>query len=346
MIVEHIGRTRTPDETVAAYAAGYEAASLSLDALGPRGRKQLRGPWQPASLVGPIGSAVATGLLRGSSDDVMSDGLIIAASFAAGLQANFGSNLKPLQLGRASALGREAILLAEAGFRPEPELLERDNGFAAAFGQQPDWISAPRWAGEEPVLLSGAGGETVGQGPWIKLFPACGGTNPVATAALQIVDEVGLTADQIAAVVVVENRDRSRGALFRVEPQSPEEARFSLRFVVAAAFILRRLDPAAFTEEAFHQVTNHRLWPLIRVEIRPGEDEASETTVRVTSTGGETHERHVLGRGRVADDDEVTSKFRSCAKPTVGAAVAESVVKLMRDSSGPNLSGALASIWQ
>src|SRR5262249_30997126 len=123
-------------ELIEAIVAGYETAIALARACAPDLRQ--RG-FHPTSAVGPFGSAMATGKLRGLSADKLGHALGLAASSAAGLFAfvNGGGDIKRLHAGHAAREGLQAALPAEQGVGGPPARNETRDGFmpACRFGR-------------------------------------------------------------------------------------------------------------------------------------------------------------------------------------------------------------------
>jgi 2-methylcitrate dehydratase PrpD len=78
--------------------------------------------------MGVFGAAAAVGHLIGLDEERLSVALAIAASFASGVKANFGTMVKPLHVGQSARNGLLAALLAEAGYDANPAVLEHKQG--------------------------------------------------------------------------------------------------------------------------------------------------------------------------------------------------------------------------
>ena len=74
--------------------------------------------WHPTATVGVFGAAAAVGHLIGLDEERLTVALAIAASFASGVKANFGTMVKPLHVGQSARNGLLAILLAEPATMP------------------------------------------------------------------------------------------------------------------------------------------------------------------------------------------------------------------------------------
>jgi hypothetical protein len=89
--------------------------------------------WHPTATIGVFGAAAAVGYLIGLDEERLSVALAIAASFASGVKANFGTMVKPLHVGQSARYGLLAALLAETGYDANPAVLEHKQGFFNAF---------------------------------------------------------------------------------------------------------------------------------------------------------------------------------------------------------------------
>ena len=80
--------------------------------------------WHPTATMGVFGAAAAVGHMIGLDAERLSVALAIAASFASGVKANFGTMVKPLHVGHCARNGLLAALLADAGYDANPAVLE------------------------------------------------------------------------------------------------------------------------------------------------------------------------------------------------------------------------------
>jgi 2-methylcitrate dehydratase PrpD len=71
--------------------------------------------WHPTATMGVFGAAAAVGHLIGLDEERLSVALAIAASFASGVKANFGTMVKPLHVGQSARNGLLAALLLIIG---------------------------------------------------------------------------------------------------------------------------------------------------------------------------------------------------------------------------------------
>jgi aconitate decarboxylase len=162
------------EELLRALAIGIEAQERVRIASGQFEPGSLR--FHPPGIVGPLGSAVACGLLLGLDAARLAHALAIACSRACAVQANVGSMTKGLHCGQAAASGLESALLAASGFTGDADAIGSHIGYGAAFFGDtftPALLIEPR-----PAL------NIVDPGPAWKLYPSQYGTHFVITAAL------------------------------------------------------------------------------------------------------------------------------------------------------------------
>src|SRR6266446_1506503 len=91
---------------VLAYIAGFEVETKL--ALAVNFHHYTKG-WHPTATLGTFGAAAAAARLMGLDADKTSVALALAASFASGIKANFGTMAKPLHVGHSA---RNGILAA------------------------------------------------------------------------------------------------------------------------------------------------------------------------------------------------------------------------------------------
>src|SRR6516164_6824872 len=147
--------------------------------------------WHPTATMGVFGAAAAVGHMIGLDAERLSVALAIAASFASGVKANFGTMVKPLHVGQSARNGLLAILLAEAGYDANPAVLEHKQGFFNAFNGPGNYAADKifeHWADTLEIT-----GRTMG----LKQFPCCGSTHPAIAMMLALRQEEGIRADDV-----------------------------------------------------------------------------------------------------------------------------------------------------
>ena len=277
--------------------------------------------WHPTATLGVFGAAAAVGHLIGLDQERLAVALAIAASFASGVKANFGTMVKPLHVGQSCRNGLLAALLAEANYDANPAALEHKQGFLNAFngpGQFDAGKIFENWA--EPLEVTG---RTMG----LKQFPCCGSTHPAIAMALELRRSEGIVAGDVAAIEVMPHRRRLPHT-DNPWPQTPLQAKFSVQYAVARALLDGAVRIADFEGAAF---TDPRVQTLLgKTQARPHPDMADDAPtqfgaeVRVTMNDGRVLSRRVddmAGRGgdNPMTRGELLAKFEDCASRALPA---------------------------
>ena len=207
-----LAETRTVDGRafIAAYVAGWETETRI--ARGVNFHHYEKG-WHPTATLGVFGSTAACCHLLGLTPEATATALGLAASFASGVKANFGTMTKPLHVGHCSRNGMLAALLAADGFTANAGALEHGQGFLHVFN------GAGNFDADAILRDWGQPWDIVQPGVAIKQYPCCGSTHPAVDAMLMLVREHALTP---AMVERVELMDASAAAGAH-QPAGPAE---------------------------------------------------------------------------------------------------------------------------
>ncbi len=163
-------------QVIEAYVAGYEIMSRLADMVMP---EHYTIGWHPTSTMGVFGAAVACSRLLGLSQAQLAAALAIVPSLVAGTKANFGTQMKPLQVGAAARNGLFAAKLAAAGCDAMLDSIDGDIGFFTLFN---NGIRHPL----DGDLDSEAQWRILNPGIAIKQHPCCGSTHSAIDAALAL----------------------------------------------------------------------------------------------------------------------------------------------------------------
>jgi len=233
---------------IAAYVAGYEtwAELVSRDADKHHGKG-----WHPTAVFGTVAAAAAASKLLNLNEERIAVALAIAASMAGGLMANFGTMVKPFQVGRAAQNGIQAARLAAAGMSAAPDALEHPGGLLAAFSPM------------GRVRLDGAlGGWHIRRhGLNFKRYPVCYAIHRCIDAVL----EKDFPTEELLSVEVCIGKLQA-AMLRHSSPRSALDAKFSAQFAVAAALISRRVGLAELTDAYVQREDVQALMRKVRVK--------------------------------------------------------------------------------
>ncbi len=308
----------TVAQFLAAYVVGVETTMHVGRMVNPSHYN--RGRHCTASL-GVLGAAAAVGVLRGASPQHILTALRLAATLSVGFKANFGTDAKPWQVGVAAAHGVWAAELAAAGLTVGENCLFGPGGMAqlssdvaadsqARFGRP--------WGMVEPGMN-------------IKLYPCCSSTHTAIDGILSALHETGTRLDEIADIEVWVGEDVP-SILIHDIPNSGLEAKFSMRYCVAAAAVHGPLALAHFTDEALRHPRVTELMQRTRVHV---DSSLPRSPTGVTHQSRVLLVRHDGGRvqrefpqpygsaARPISQDDLSRKFSACVQPVLGPQACE-----------------------
>lgn len=264
-----------------AYVTGFEVETKI--ALAVHFHHYMKG-WHPTATLGVFGAAAASAKLMGLDDERTATALAIAASFASGLKANFGTMVKPLHVGHCTRNGLYAARLARAGFTAGPAAFEHKQGFFNVFNGEGTYDASRilgRWG--DPF-------DIVNPGIAIKQYPCCGSTHPALDAMLELARRHQLTPggiDRIDAWIHARRLEHTN----RPDPASELDAKFSLQYCLARAATERKILLEHFEGDAYRDAAVRGL--MSRVHVAPytteqfPADNHFGAEVRVRTSGGE-----------------------------------------------------------
>ncbi len=298
-----------------AYVLGVEAATIVSLMLNPS--HSARGFHVTAS-AGAIGAAVAAAVLRGLSEPELESAIALAAHRADGLKEVFGSPAKALGPGVAANAGLICADLASAGMTTAATLFEGRSGLirattdyepSHAFEPLPEFANP--WHVEQLAL---------------KRLPTGVAMHAPIDATLALHE--AMTADQRAAItgltlaVMPFVEQHWRNATGLQQDGKPLEtglqAKFSLKFVVSAAwaagrFDLNSMDPKVYSDPSIAEFMRH-------IELVANPDAPTMDSCTATAhlaAGGDissTIDFHKGSPGNPLSDEELSGKLRMVAE--------------------------------
>ena len=259
--------------------------------------------FHPPSTVGPLGSAIACGLIMGLSREQLVNAIGIAGSMAGGLQGNIGSMTKALHCGKAAANGAQAAQLARKGFTADSNAIDGPRGYGNAFfGKKfnPSKLLEPK------IDL-----HVVNPGPAYKLYPSQYGTHFVIEAALMVRKKI-LTLQEISSVTIV---SPPMPYVDRPMPSSGLAGKFSFQYVAAVALIDGKISVDSFDDKRRFSEDVKKLLPLIKIRSDPerqGRFDKMKIDVEVELSNGQIYSGICDGPpgvwGRPADPAQLENK--------------------------------------
>jgi 2-methylcitrate dehydratase PrpD len=220
-----------------AYVIGWEVGSKLCSKLSMGLTEQ---GWHPTATLGTFAAAAACGKLVKLNSKQMSTALGIAASEAAGLRQNFGTDTKAFQVGRAGANAIAAILLTQMGFTASQNILEGPFGFCRVFAKKecdPDAMAQDLGS---PFDISTSYA--------VKPYPCCGLFQRCIDAMLYLVKNYQFSPDQVAEVEC-HIPTMLHEIMFHSPPETGLQGKFSLKYCIASALVDREVTLRHFTDE-------------------------------------------------------------------------------------------------
>jgi 2-methylcitrate dehydratase PrpD len=273
--------------------------------------------WHYTTLIGYLSSALIASRLIGLSRDQTINAVGIASHQAAGnAQSHLdGALAKRLGPGFASAGGVLAARLAARGLTGPRHVLEGDRGFFRQYHRN---------IYSRELLLGGLGSAYPAEETSFKPWPSCRGSHTSADAALQLVAEHQLYANQIERIVIQNAPSEwpflSQPIESKRHPTSSVEAQFSIPWVVSSAFVDGRVSLSQFTAEALERRDILAMAERIATEqddrLTNERGGPGEARIEVVTHDGRTLDKHVaIAKGSIdapMSAAETSSKFEDC----------------------------------
>jgi 2-methylcitrate dehydratase PrpD len=297
-------------ELVTAYVAGFE--TVCRIGRGVHHHHYEKG-WHPTATLGIFGTTAGAARLLHLSVDQTAIALGMAASFAAGLKANFGTMTKPLHVGHGIRDGVFAALMAREGFTASPGALEHKQGFLDVFNGPGTYDTGrilDNWY--EPMECGGAGD------PGLKPYPCCGSTHPSVSRVIDLATRHDLKPEQIARITVMPHARRLPHTN-NPDPRTPLAAKFSMQYCVARALVDRSVKLSDFEGDAPYDPTVRALMRRLDAHPHPNMTEDWGTEVVVETTDGQRFASRLddyPSRGPAGEPmthAELWTKFSDCA---------------------------------
>ncbi|PDT39068.1 2-methylcitrate dehydratase [Rhizobium sp. M10] len=304
------GRPVSGGAFLSAYLAGLDAQAAVGFGVNP---SHYNRGWHGTATVGAIGAAAGVAQLLGASEEETAQAMSLAASLACGPKGQFGTLAKPLHAGIAARNAVEAARLAIAGIGGRLDILERPQGFLDLFG------------GDDPRAWTDLRPEPAHiierRGLVTKRHPCCASTHRAIDALLELKRDYGLTADDILSIDTKVGVSAFRNLAY-AEPADEMQARFSMQYCLATAFLNGSVSLGDFTRSAVSRPDVRMLAKRITMESYSADEEKGNerlphiVTVRL-SDGTTLRRQRLHAKGSVEDPlstQDRREKFEDCLK--------------------------------
>lgn len=305
-------------ELVAAFIAGYEMA-CRVGLLVQPGH-YARG-YHNTCTIGTVAAATACAHLLKLDAEQTAHAVGIAATQAAGLKSMFGTQCKPFHAGLASHNGLRAARLAASGMTCRTDALECIQGFASTLS--PDFKPEAALAAPDKFYVR----ENL-----FKFHASCYGTHAPIESARRLREANRLEARHIERVVV--RVEKSLDAMCNIAaPRTGLEAKFSLRFMTAAALLgADTAGLALFEDTNVRDAAICALRDKVKVEcVKTGPTAQAEVIVELTD-GRKLSVEHDAGippTDYAQQGQRLRVKFERLAEPIIGSARSAAILKLV-----------------
>lgn len=316
---QHAGSTGL--EFLRALVLGYEVSTRIGVVMG----RPHYAYWHSTGTVGSFGAAAAAATAMGLAGRPFAHALATVATFAAGLQQAFrmDSMSKPLHAGRAAEAGVLAAQLAAGGVTGSLDVIDGQAGFGQAMSDGPDWSTVAATLGEEFHITRLT----------FKNHVGCGHVFAAIDAALTLRHSHGLNSQDIESIQVGTYKTALDIACY-ARPESANEARFSIPYLIATAFVRGRVRLSAYEPEGLADAQVRALMERVDVHVDPACEAAfpgqRSARVRVVTRAGKTLEYTQPNRKGDPElplsDAELDDKFLELATPVLGASEAQAML--------------------
>ncbi len=301
-------------DLVAAVCVGLEVFErLSLSGRQHEPELRRRG-FHPTSLYGCSAAAAAAGSIVRLNPGQMAVAIGLAAANAGGLTQHFGTWGKGIHAGNAARAGVTSVLLAKKDYFADPDGIDGDYGFFAAFHGTGNYNL------DKVADGLGTHWSIVDPGLTVKRYPCCGGNLRALDAARGLIEEHGIRFDDVTRLEVDVHPDLLDTVRFH-KPVEGFRGKFSLDYVLAAMLLDGRVDLDSFSDDYCNaprmrasldkvQINTHAEW---------GDDAASRRRAPVTimmKDGRKFTQQVDKVRGSPGNPmtrDELLGKYRDCA---------------------------------
>ncbi len=293
---------------LASYIVGIEVASRLGDAVDPS--HYLDG-LHPTGTLGVFGAAGACAHLLRLNPTSTRQALGIAGTFASGLRAHRGTMAKGLNAGHAARNGVLAATLAAGGFTASQNVFEDPMGFFPAMCRSGVDLDLLRFG--DPFFLAKPGVA-------LKLYPCAGVLHPALDLTLNLRRRHGIAASAVERIRVTLDEKAALPLVYDA-PKNALQAKFSLKFAVAAAVVDGAAGLKQFSDERVRDPKISHLMNRIEFIRRPAAKQKPaigiDTEIEIALKIGAKHRaRASVARGhpqQPASRADIEEKFRQCA---------------------------------
>lgn len=296
-------------EVLMAFIVGIEVSCKIAAGVNPF---HYQSGYHVTSTIGVFGAAAAAGKLLKLGPPELTYALGMAGSMSSGLKENFGTMTKSLHVGLAASHGVMAALLAQKGYTASTKILEGDLGFGNVLSKHCRF--------DKIVKNFGSPWEIETPGITRKKYPSCARTHSAIDGLLNIVRKNPIRASDLAEIECGTDESAFK-VLIHPSPRTELEAKFSMPYCLAVAFLEKNVLLKDFQQERIDDPRIHHLMKKVnhvsdRGIVARGYEYRGTAKVRVKLNNGmEFSETVETCRGDPRNpltDEEMMEKFYQC----------------------------------
>ncbi|MFC1931327.1 MmgE/PrpD family protein [Chloroflexota bacterium] len=288
-------------DVIEAFVVGYEVASK----LGVASQQAIVDGYLNAAGCLTIGSAAMAAKLMRLNVEETTWALSLAASQANGIARQTGTGAHLIEAGFAGRDGICSTMLAKLGFTGSPTILEGRAGFMDLWANNPDF-DLP--LGEDFRVMQ------VG----IKKYPCCYLQQRNIDGVLDLIAEHDISWNDVESVEHEINHTVSLYLKYP-QPETGEDARFSLEHSTAACFLDKKVFLPSYTDEKARDPKFREARKKVKVTVHPewkGGYFTFDSPVTIMMKNGTEYKKLCVdARGdpsRRLGSDEVKKKYLDC----------------------------------
>jgi 2-methylcitrate dehydratase PrpD len=302
--------------------AGYEVSTRIGMVMG---RAHYR-YWHNTGTIGAFGAVAAAAAAYKLDAGAFAHALATAATFTAGLQQAFrmDSMSKPLHPGRAAEAGVLAAQLGRQGVTGSLDIFEGSAGLGQAMSDGPDWSGIAETLGTDFHITRLT----------VKNHVGCGHAFPAIDGALALREQHNVNPADIASIHIATYRPAIDIACYDA-PQTANEARFSIKYMVATALVHGGVRMNAYSPKRMACLATRELMKKISVAVDPNMDSGfpQQRAARIEFQLEDGSRLQYLQPNRKGDpeapltDKELEGKFMELAEPVMGQARSDALLR-------------------
>ncbi len=307
----------TGKEVLASYIMGHQVqGSISIACL-PASAKRIS-PWK----YGFLGCATVAGRLMKLNPDGVAMSIALAASQAGGLAPTTGTMSHYLDFRSAARSGVESAILVAEGITARTDILEGEHCFCEELVGAGDYDLDKMTADWDNT--------------WhctqvsIKKYTCCYVSHRPLDSLLDILKENEISFKDIEGVDIEVSRFHTNWMRFD-EPTNADEARFSLKHVMAAAILKGEVWVESFTNEAVNDPAYQEARRKVNVVLHPewpSTRDAVQAIVTVKLKDGRVFTR-TASELREPSRDELINNYKRLTEPVLSPPQQERSLELM-----------------